>query len=637
MSRDNCSSLIATSLLAGLALPTIMPAAGASQDSDAAAAAADDHVVLMERFVVSASRIEEKPWRYASFPGFEVLSRASDSDTNWWLEALQRGQRLEDEVLPAEWLPQSPVPCTVIIDDTNPQDIRTGQPHLKSIVFRPPVDEITWGRFAADASVWAGHFEAHDADAFASNTNVHDIDTRRPACTAMRLERLFRCTPPLPKWLMEGLLGTDFGIFREGFVPVIEPPIDASIIPGENLGSVRRVVGPGTLWASLDETQRLLSQLKKNKRLAIPIPPLAGLFAEMPPADENLSHWRSSAALFVRWGLMGPGHEDPALSRSFLEFVRRARREPVTEQLFAACFGYGYAAMEERLAAFLRSNLAEPTSVELTRQPSLGKVEFKIATNDQIGRILGDWMRMQGNSIRASDPATGEEFLRAAGRMLLRAYCLDNGLPLPPEGGPTAEKGRKALSTSDGAAKPISVAAARIRDPALLPIFGLYEHDIGDDEKARECLEAAGAAGARRPGAMLVLAELRYSESIAKPEGKNGKLGAQQAAAIIGPLRSTLQDSANSDAYTLMARTWDHCEAKPDARDLDTLIEGVSRFPRITGLSYRSAAICAQCGEFARAIQVIDKALGFATNDDDKDHLKRLRALLVGPAAPAAK
>ncbi|HZZ17739.1 MAG TPA: hypothetical protein VFE25_00120, partial [Opitutaceae bacterium] len=58
--------------------------------------------LLMQRFVVSATRIERNPWRYAATEGFEVLTRASEHDTKWWMDALRRGMWVEDTVMPQE-------------------------------------------------------------------------------------------------------------------------------------------------------------------------------------------------------------------------------------------------------------------------------------------------------------------------------------------------------------------------------------------------------------------------------------------------------------------------------------------------------------------------------------------------------
>jgi len=626
---------IACVLLGSGLLLAIPPAACADQGAEADASAEFGRVVMMQRYIVSATRIDKNPWRYASFPGFEILSRADDDATAWWIDANRRGWWFENEVLPKDWLPPSPVPYTLIIDDTNLETVPIGELHSQPITFRSPADALTWGELSGRTRVWHGHFGAHDDDTFAANTNVYKVDTRIPAYGSISLERLFRCTPPLPQWLMAGLFGQDCGIFRESFMPVFDQDSGFSRIDINRGGLARQAVGPGTLWVSLDETQRLLQQLRKDKKTRIAIPPLRELFAEAPPAAGSLPLWDSEAGLFVRWGLMGPGHKDPVMSRAFLELVRRARRAPVTEQVFVDCFGFGYAAMEEKLEAFLKTVLAQPNIVYVTFPSDFPEVYLKDATADQIGRILGDWLRMQGGSLRNKDPEMSGKFLKAAGRMLQRAYRDDNGLPPDvdpaPQGGRTAQPLPKDALGPAVVMKPFVVAAARIHDPGLLSVYGLYEHDTGNDDKAREFLEAAVTAGVVRPKAHLVLAELRYAEAIGKPSGSEGKLSAQQAASILAPLQTALQYAPVSGGYHLLALTWAHCEAKPADRDVEKMVEGVALFPRNTRLAFLSALVCARSGYAAQAVVLIDTGLVSATNENDRDNFRRLRSTLVAP------
>jgi len=367
---------------------------------------------MMRRFVVSATRIEKNPWRYASVPGFEVLSRASVKETNWELDALRRGLWLQDDVMPEDWRPPSPVPYTVIIDDTDLETVTTGQIHSQPILFHSPADSLTWGDLSDRIDISTDPVSAFDGDTFAINSNLYGVDTRKPAYGSISLERVYRGAPPLPRWLIAGLLGEDSGIFRESFglFAGIEQGSSESFYPW-----IRRAEGPGTLWVSLDETQRLLARFKKDKKAVFAVPPLPWLFAEAPPPEESQRLWESEAALFVRWGLMGPGHADPAMSRAFLELVRRARREPVTERVFSDCFGFGYAPMEEKLGAFLKAVLAKPTSIDMDMPLNFPEANLKAATADQIGRILGDWLRMQGDYLRNSNPEMSREFLDSAG------------------------------------------------------------------------------------------------------------------------------------------------------------------------------------------------------------------------------
>lgn len=139
---------IAAALAIAFGAPPVVPSARADEAKDRALAAEGERVVIMGRYVVSADRIDKKPRRYASVPGFEVPSRAPDEKTNWWLEALRRGQQLEDQVSPNEWLPPSPVPNTVIIDDTDLGASPPGRILTAPIRFESPADDLTWGRLA---------------------------------------------------------------------------------------------------------------------------------------------------------------------------------------------------------------------------------------------------------------------------------------------------------------------------------------------------------------------------------------------------------------------------------------------------------------------------------------------------------
>ena len=71
--------------------------------------------------------------------------------------------------------------------------------------------------------------------------------------------------------------------------------------------------------------------------------------------------------------------------------------------------------------------------------------------------------------------------------------------------------------------------------------------------------------------------------------------------------------------------------------DADKMVEGVARFPRNTLLAYRSALVCAQSGYAAKAAELIDRGLLFATDESKKDFVGRLRAALAAPVIPDTK
>src|SRR5476649_1500829 len=339
--------------------------------------------IRMQRFVVAATRIQRNPWRYTSADGIEVLTRASEHDTDWWIDALRRGRWLEDKVMPADWLPRPQVPYTVIIDDTDLATVPTSELHALPLSLHAPDDPLTWDYLSKVTSLSTDYIGSYDSDTLALNTNVNGNDTTGFNYGSMTLERLSRNQPPLPRWLLNGILAENFGIFREGY----------DLLLGLEEVQPRRIVkaaGPGTLWVSTEETKRMLEMLRKNRHdPKVEIAPLDMLFSEAPLRDQNLALWQSESALFARWGLMGPGRSDPAMYHAFQELVRRGRSEPITEAVFAQCFGFGYAAMKVRLDAFLQDVIAKPTSVKWD-MPSefLQSLQLKEATSDQIGRIL---------------------------------------------------------------------------------------------------------------------------------------------------------------------------------------------------------------------------------------------------------
>ena len=179
-------------LISGLALAAAaVPSPGANDDAGALAAARE-RAVTMERFVVSASQIERNPWRYAVVPGFEVLSRASDEETAWELDALRRGLWIQDHVVPKEWLPAPALPYTVIIDDTDLDRVPVGPIHTQPVVFRALDDALAWGPLSDRIDVSNDPVASYDGDSFAVNTNLHNVDTARLAYGSVSLERLLR-------------------------------------------------------------------------------------------------------------------------------------------------------------------------------------------------------------------------------------------------------------------------------------------------------------------------------------------------------------------------------------------------------------------------------------------------------------
>jgi len=587
--------------------------------------------VALPPYVVSAMRSDKNPWYYGSAYGIEFLTRTSDADIYSLLLALRRGLWVEDRLLPASWRPQPPVPYTVIADDT---DLKTGrQTELYVAPLTSSLQADTLGYDMEDIHRKQGWITSDDSDARALNINLYDTPMAR-ICFGFGLEQLRRCAPPLPPWLMAGLMGKNFGLYENVLLHTSGGLLDGG-------AGAERVIFRGVRWVSSEETERLLKEIKEKKRKKIEIPfiPLRRFFTEPPPQDESLALWESEAALFVRWGLFDPKRKVPAWKPAFLQFVQRARYEPVTEPMFTACFGQGFGAMEQTLTDYLKVVIAQQVVLDLELPAYFPEPKPKPATADQIGRIIGDWLRMQGRSMRQQDPAMGARFLNAAGRMLTRAYAIDNGLP--PDVDPAPLGARTAEPTPQKAAEPVVrmepfvVTAERIHDPGLLAVFGLYEHDIGHDARARPFLEKAVQDRVDRPQAYAVLAQLRFAEAIARPLGQGGKLSASQAAFILGPARVALRSAATAETCALMVTTLAHCDARPTAVDIEEIVGGVSRFPENSHLALHAAKLCIQAGSMTHAGELIEKGAVFVTDEETKREFQRLRAsLAIGGDSP---
>jgi hypothetical protein len=563
---------------------------------------------------------DKRPWRYASLPRFEILTRASDERTYDLLLCYLRSWLVEGAVIPREWLRESPVPYTIIIDDTDPA---TSGPTVTTpnLTRADNFDAfgwtlMNWGHaqndLAGRVTPLTGWIHVADDDITVLGANLHGGLPAKIAPTW--LDRLDRGVPGLPGWVMAGLVGR-FGLFEDGLNPVL-----IFVIYTSNDFTAPRdaAIFRGIRWISTAETKRLGRNLRTAE---IPFIPLREFFSESSPPPEQEALWESQAGLIVRWGLLGTNRRvDHERRARFVKFVDRQRSEPVTEKMLIECFGQGYAGMEKELKAYLRKTLGMEIQFTMPNMP-LGftqKAAFGPATPDQVGRIIGDWQRIQGASLQDSQPTRAKEFLDAADRTLSRAWLRNSEwLPAP---GDTAEKKNLAAII---AASQVSVAGNP--DPEFLAVCGLYEYDIGEYKLARDVLEIAASLRTKRPKAYLVLAELRAREAVAKPEGKDGALSVVQATHVLQPLKAALPPASSARPWRLMVDTLARCESTPSAANLDVVIKGAAQFPRDASLQLATARLCFRSGEKERAMGVIDKALPLIGDEKVREELQSLR------------
>jgi hypothetical protein len=447
---------------------------------------------------------------------------------------------------------------TVILYDTKPT--KTG-----SVVPNP----AEWS--SGDASLWGtvAHRElstpggrADDLDTTVRCVNLWGVNIRTHLFAPSSFSfRLLRRTPWLPRWFVAGLIGP-CGIYQHSLQP------DAQWVDAKTGETAMTVLVPKLLWISDADT----GLIRKNPAKAALLP-LGEFFAQKDPhLSDAKSVWFAEAALFVRWGIYGEP-DKPNHQTAFWKFLDRATGEPVTEDMFRECFGFGYLEMRSRLISYLPKAVDEIPRVQVGPAPEFDLPKPRIATEAEIARMVGDWERIKGVSLKTKNPVLSRQYLEEAGRTLMRAYAKGN------------------------------------RDPQFLGVLGLYEHAVGADSQARDFLEAAARGPIVRPSVYLTLAQLRFIEFKARPDGPDGRLGTRQIPEVLGPLSAArAQVPAMTATYRLIADAWAHSAAKPSREDLAVLDEGVRLFPPDSALADTASGLYAQWGYAREPFETDDRS-----------------------------
>lgn len=245
----------------------------------------------------------------------------------------------------------------------------------------------------------------------------------------------------------------------------------------------------------------------------------------------------------MRRGMFGEVDGEPVHPASFWKFVAVAESRLVTGAEFKDCFGFGYAEMYTRLTRYLPVAVGHLVKKEIHLDLNPLVPRLREATEAESGRIVGDWERIKGISLRASNPDLSREFLKQAESTLRKPYLHGS------------------------------------RDPRLLGVLGLYEYSIGADNNAREFLEAAVSGQAVRPTVYIALAQLRFQEARSNPSGPKGRFSNDQVARVLAPLLVCRnQPPAMAKTYHLIADTWAGSSVKPSAEDLSVLDEGAQLY-----------------------------------------------------------
>ncbi|HEY1793909.1 MAG TPA: hypothetical protein VGG34_13410 [Opitutaceae bacterium] len=518
---------------AGLAAP----AAFGVPSSEAAANA--------QHFLADAVRPDSPPWRYAQVPGYEVISECGDDETNDVLRSLVAGREVSEFLLPPGFFNEDTYPSSVILYNARPGEAAGGP--VRAVPSRNA--RTAWRTQFDEEAQPIPESRVNEMDGTSACIELPPADGPVPCIGGKgypdiprllgaipRFQAAHR-VPEFPQWLVAGLVG-----------------------PGGPLASgwrVRQVVPthldlPTALWVDSAET----AYVRQHGRPSIGLIPARQFFEDAGP---HAAAWNSQAALFVRWGLFSRAYALGSHTRAFWNFVARATGRPVDEAMFRASFGFGYRELDAQLSGMLPDAVSNfvATQVDINLRPAIPAL--RIATPGEVGRIVGDWERAQGEGLAERFPEVSSKLLDAAGATLETAQA--------------------------GAGQDAEVSGA----------LGIYEAQAGRTDAALADLEAAVRGQFRRPLVYLALAQLRYRAFEARARGHGGKFDAAQEAAVFEPLQAARKLLPSTAAtYRMAARAILRGSDKPTGDELSLMAEGRQlywRDPVFGGLADRVEAM----------------------------------------------
>ncbi|MDF9833487.1 hypothetical protein M2103_001711 [Ereboglobus sp. PH5-5] len=562
----------------------------------------DSDIVNLPTYTVTDVRILPPPesWRYAAIPGFEILSNASNHTTKRFLKEFQRVQIGMALIWPEVITAKPNVPTLVLFCANN--SFRAFMPDK-----RPAEDMFITptSLFVEDKERGAIIINFDTFEIFADNGSRFIIDPYAEFSRQYSRFVMHRANGgrPIPLWLETGLsrLFTtielekktlEFGQIEGGFTAKdFSVPIDYTHIDDGN------TIGMETPYAlrpfqSVDSANGNINGFPHtthgagslaeftSRPKSLWVFSIEKLFSDNPD-DRKIAYWSTECYAFLHMCLYG---EQKKYQQAVLDFAKLACARPVTEEDFIRCFGKDYKTMTNVLRNYVNIPNHQYVQLKPTRNsaplPRPRAVAFREATQAEVGRIKGETLRLAGHP-------------EASRQELIAPYLRKKS------------------------------------DAGLLASLGLLESLEGRKERARKFLEAAARENAIRPRAYVELARLRLDEALADPKGENGRLDADQTAAVLEPLYiARTQPPSMEEVYMLIGSAWSHSAVPPAPGHLNALLEGTLIFPKNTGLLYQAAELLVQNGDTQIGRQLIRLGLAVSTNQATRKQFEVLRAKL---------
>lgn len=588
--------------LAGLAASAflILVPALFAQDN----AAPGGPVVELPKFVVTDTRELPQPeaWRYATIPGFEILTNASDKATQRLVRDFEQFRQALSYVWP---VPQRISQTTSLIISGKGNKFDSFVPKGRGVV-----DAGTASLFLKQ-----GNQTAIVIDLQSTTLNILNVDGIDDAATGTdsgmisvehdkQLYReyvrylLSRTEPRSPAWLEEGLsqiiMKMQIHDRRTIEFARLEDPntVSASAAMTAELNALATADDPeaATLPGAPAEDRDFNAALRR--RALVPLERFFAVKHDSSEATNVLGNniWAKQAYAFVHLCLYG---ERNKFQKPFAMFLQRLAREPVTEQMFKECFNMTYKQMLMQIRTYADFTVYESKLLKAKKgDPDLidvpAPLQLREATQSEIGRIKGEAMVLAGHT-------------QAARAELIAPYIRGE------------------------------------REPELLAALGVYEKRHGEEDRARKFLEAAFAGKTKRPDACLELARFRYADALAKPEGASNLFSAAQVRSIVGPLLvARTQPPRNVAVYDLLADTWARSAVKMKREDAIPVIEGALLFPTRLKLVYQCVYFASDIGDLKSAHALADHGIKYAPDANTRKRFEDVKATLApAPAEPA--
>ncbi len=561
-------------------------------------------IVELPKFVVTDSRelLPPEAWRHAEIPGFEILSSATDRSTRQLIRDFILFKQALGLVLP---LPAGDGAPTALILCGRRGNFATFVPSGKSTADSTLASIYLGGREQSAIVIDFGNATLDLVGQSTSDTEPGVDASRLSVDHNKQLYReyvhhlLGRGEPRPPAWLEEGMAQIVMAMKfdRENIIfGQLEDPNEISAAAGQiaNLNAADAAAGlaadPNVAAADAPIEDRDFNAALRHQALI----PMLQLFASAHDSPEALNplgnnRWAKQSYAFVHMCLYG---QNGRYQKPFAQFLARLSRAPVSEAMFQDCFKMSTNAMLDELRGYIGFANYKQQEYHAKKGEAFAEpppLELRDGTQAEVGRMKGEALMLAGHA----DLARAE--LRAA-------YIRGE------------------------------------RDPALLAALGIFDHATGEDDQARKFLEAAVAANVVRPAAYLALAQIRFADATAKPEGADGSFSPAQFSRVQELLLTARkQPPSLAGVYELLADAWAHTAVKPKKEDVAVLVEGVRTFPTRLKLLYQASVFCVDADMNDIAVPLVDYGLKIAPDAKSRAPFEKLKATLPAAARPPGR